>query len=105
MRDTQILGPHPTGIRNFPPLFAVKSDLISRVDNPKLAFICFLMGLPNTVWLITSNAGRVDVRCFHFRLIYLAGSGVHRMYVRGGALGIQGVQKKCSVLQMLITFF
>ena len=68
MRDTQILGPHPTGIRNFPPLFAVKSDVRSRVDNPKLAFICFLMRLPNTVWLITSNAGRVDVRCFHFRL-------------------------------------
>ena len=50
MRETQILGPHPTGIRNFPPLFAVKSDLSSCVDNPKLAFICFL-GMRRALYL------------------------------------------------------
>ena len=60
MRHTLILGPHPTGIRNFPLLFAAKSDLKTRVDNPKLALLPWLRRhytCDYTVWLVTNNVG------------------------------------------------
>ena len=59
MRDTQILGPHPTGIRNFPPLFAVKSDLKSRVAAASIPYTWLRRHYTcdYTVWLVTNNVG------------------------------------------------
>ena len=49
-------GTPPHWNSKFSPLFAVKSDLKSRVDNPKLALLPWLRR-HDTVWLVTNNVG------------------------------------------------